>query len=72
MSATKRFDNRHVMITGGARGIGFEIAASFANEGAVLSLLDFNNETLSFAVEELKKITTVHGSQWQRRRKYRA
>ena len=61
MSATKRFDNRHVMITGGARGIGFEIAASFANEGAVLSLLDFNNETLSTAVEELKKITTVHG-----------
>jgi 3-oxoacyl-[acyl-carrier protein] reductase len=56
-----RFTNRHVLITGGARGIGLEIARQFAKEGAIVSLLDFNKETLSAAVEELKKTTGVHG-----------
>jgi 3-oxoacyl-[acyl-carrier protein] reductase len=56
-----KFNNRHVLITGGARGIGLEIARQFAKEGAVLSLLDFNKETLSPAVEELKTITGAYG-----------
>jgi 3-oxoacyl-[acyl-carrier protein] reductase len=61
MNSNKRFINRHVLITGGARGIGLEIARQFAIEGAILSLLDYNKETLSAAVEELRKITTVNG-----------
>lgn len=52
-----RFTNKHVLITGAARGIGFEIALQFAKEGAVLSILDFNATTLDAATLELKKIT---------------
>ena len=52
-----RFTNKHVLITGAARGIGFEIALQFAKEGAVLSILDFNAANLDGATLELKKIT---------------
>ncbi len=45
----KRFENKHVIITGGARGIGFEIARQFAEEGAVISILDFNTDSLDAA-----------------------
>jgi 3-oxoacyl-[acyl-carrier protein] reductase len=61
MNDTGRFNKRHILITGGARGIGLEIARQFAREGAVLSLLDFNKETLSAAVQELKKSNAVYG-----------
>ena len=43
----KRFENKHVVVTGGARGIGYEIARQFAEEGAMLSVLDCNSENLS-------------------------
>lgn len=56
MENRHRFKNRHILITGGARGIGFEIARQFAREGAVLSLLDYNQENLTNAVNELKEI----------------
>ena len=49
------------MITGAARGIGYEIARQFAAEGAVLTLFDFNQETLDNAVASLQKTTTVSG-----------
>lgn len=61
MNGSGRFYNRHVLITGGARGIGLEIARQFATEGAMVSLFDFDKGTLPAAVEELKKITTVNG-----------
>ena len=51
----KRFENQHVVITGAARGIGFEIATQFAREGAVLSLLDFNEENLQKAATVLRE-----------------
>ena len=51
----KRFENQHVVIAGAARGIGFEIATQFAREGAVLSLLDFNEENLQKASTVLKE-----------------
>lgn len=47
----KRFENKHVMITGAARGIGFEIAKQFYSEGAILSLLDVNADNLRLVKE---------------------
>jgi 3-oxoacyl-[acyl-carrier protein] reductase len=54
MEAGKRFNNKHVLITGAARGIGLEIAMHFAKEGAVLSLFDNHAKNLAASVKELK------------------
>jgi 3-oxoacyl-[acyl-carrier protein] reductase len=54
MENRKRFNNKHVLITGAARGIGLEIARHFADEGANLSLIDYNEENLNKTVEKLK------------------
>ncbi len=54
----KRFENKHVLITGAARGIGFEIALQFATEGAAVSILDYDTANLDGAGTELKKITS--------------
>jgi 3-oxoacyl-[acyl-carrier protein] reductase len=58
MENGKRFNGKHVLITGAARGIGFEIARCFAAIGADLSLIDYNAENLSKAVAELKTTET--------------
>jgi len=55
MEKNKRFADKHVIITGGARGIGFEIARQFAAEGATLSLLDFNEDNLVTATNTLTR-----------------
>src|SRR5215813_3264403 len=57
MNPTARFTNKHVLITGGARGIGFDIAKHFAREGANLSIMDFNKDQLEKATHELSQIT---------------
>lgn len=58
----KRFEHKHVLLTGGAGGIGFEIACHFAREGAILSILDFNENLLTGAVEKLRQINpSVYG-----------
>jgi len=49
VNTTKRFENKQVLITGAARGIGFEIAKQFLGEGAVVSLFDYNAENLTIA-----------------------
>jgi 3-oxoacyl-[acyl-carrier protein] reductase len=54
MTQDKRFSGKHVLITGAARGIGFEIARQFARAGAVLSILDFNRGMLGEATAELQ------------------
>lgn len=55
----KRFHNKHVLITGAARGIGFEIALQFAKEGATVSLIDFHEANLHTATAKINKITNA-------------
>lgn len=53
MSLRNRFENKHVMITGAARGIGFETARQFKLEGAVVSMIDNHEENLLAAAKVL-------------------
>lgn len=55
-NARERFTNKHVLITGGARGIGFEIARQFAREKALISLFDTHKQNLALAATEIKNI----------------
>jgi 3-oxoacyl-[acyl-carrier protein] reductase len=57
MNTSERFKNKHVLITGGARGIGFAVAKHFAREGAIISILDFSRELLDRSMKELAGIT---------------
>ena len=43
------------IITGSGRGIGFEIAAAFAEQGSIVILSDYNEESLVKASETFKK-----------------
>lgn len=49
-----RFENKTVIVTGGAGGIGLAIASRFASEGANIVLADINMEHLQQAAETLK------------------
>lgn len=53
MRTNRRFENKHVLITGAARGIGFEIARQFSLEGALVSLVDHQKENLAAAAKQL-------------------
>lgn len=55
----KRFKDKHVLITGGARGLGFEIALHFGREGANLTIMDNHKENLAIAQKELKNETST-------------
>lgn len=48
-------ENKVVIITGSARGIGFEIGKYFAKDGAKVVLSDINEEGVQASAEELKK-----------------
>ncbi|QHT66846.1 glucose 1-dehydrogenase [Rhodocytophaga rosea] len=48
-----RFAGKHVLITGGARGIGLEIASQFAREKAIISLFDTHRQNLAAAAEKI-------------------
>lgn len=54
----RRFQNRNVLITGAASGIGFAAAQRIASEGGNLALLDINPDQLKSASEHLKKFNT--------------
>lgn len=56
MRTKERFKDKHVLITGGARGIGYEIASQFLTEGAHLTILDYNDENLDKALDTLSEI----------------
>lgn len=49
-----RFNNKTVIVTGGAGGIGLAIASRFASEGANIVLADISKEQLTKAAEVLK------------------
>ena len=48
------FSEKHILITGGASGIGYEIARQFGESGGMLSIIDYNAETLEAAASDLR------------------
>lgn len=56
MSQSKKFENKHVVITGGARGIGFAIAEHFVNASATVSILDTSIDNLNIAQSKLESM----------------
>ena len=48
-----RFDGRVVVVTGGARGIGFGTATRFAEEGASVAIVDLDEAAASEAAGRL-------------------
>lgn len=53
-------NNRHAVVTGGAQGIGFSVAARLLLSGASVSLWDRDTEILKAAVERLQDLGKVH------------
>ncbi|CAD8064007.1 unnamed protein product [Paramecium primaurelia] len=51
----KSVNNEHIFITGGASGIGRNMAFRFAKLGAKISIVDVNQEALSKVVDELNQ-----------------
>ena len=51
------FQNKTVLITGAASGMGLLAAKCFAREGASIVLVDINKEALDAAVAEVHAIT---------------
>jgi all-trans-retinol dehydrogenase (NAD+) len=54
-----KLDSKRVLITGGAQGIGFEMAIKFAERGADIVIADINEERLVEAVASLEERTSV-------------
>ena len=50
-----QFSGKHVLITGGRRGIGFEIARQFGQQGAMITIFDNAEDLLADATAKLKE-----------------
>src|SRR5687767_11879637 len=50
-----RLDNKIAVITGGGSGIGKAIAKLFAEQGAIVHILELNTSNANEAAEEIKK-----------------
>ena len=51
------FQNKSAVVTGGAQGIGFQIALQFLQAGAKVSIWDYSEQTLNSAKAELSKFS---------------
>ncbi len=59
-----KFENKNTIVTGGASGIGFQIATSFLEAGGNVSIWDYSEQALQSARAELSKYSSrVHLSQ---------
>ena len=52
---TYNYKGKSVVVTGGAQGIGFEIALQFLTAGAQVSIWDYSEEALTVAQKELSQ-----------------
>lgn len=59
MNIRYSFENRCALVTGGAQGIGFEIAKSFLTAGAFVTIADYSQEALDIAKNELKAFSKL-------------
>lgn len=55
----KNFENKAVIITGAAMGLGLAAAKELASKGASLTLVDFNEKALDAASEEISKLSST-------------
>ena len=51
----KNFENKTIIVTGAAMGLGLAAAQELAAQGANLVLVDYNEQSLSTAKEEISK-----------------
>ena len=56
-----RHDGKRVLVTGGASGIGYAIADRFAQEGALVVVLDLDEASVMQSVERLSSVGRAHG-----------
>jgi 3-oxoacyl-[acyl-carrier protein] reductase len=54
MSSVLRFTGRTAVVTGGAEGLGQEVCAAFAVQGAAVTVVDISREAVDVCVASLR------------------